>query len=319
MGYTSNQLINIFIKVSSTALITNYPKKHSQTDLISKHFEYLIMSFSLYLTTVVFYPYDQANLFFLLPKREAYPDLQLADVQFAYNISKLESLEKDRRSMYIGKVTSERILAETTKRPQMIPIHFGSCCTCFTDEIGDESAGGLTDSITYYTEREAELSAKIDELREETLENPLGILFVTFESQKMTETFLTCYRLGPFGNFLNLASILNQIRCCACKELAHTSSVSDELRSNHWHAEDAPSPSNIKWENLAKIGFVWWLRYILINLVLIILMVFFTTPAILMDKLSQWSQIFSFNKFEVNINCVTITRDKKCEKLTFLF
>jgi hypothetical protein len=237
--------------------------------------------------------------------REAYPDLVLTDVQFAYDVSKLNKLEKDRRSMHIGKITSEKILEQTNQRPQMFPFHFGSlvelCCCCFT-RCGNEENSRRTDSIAYYTENETELLTQIGELKEFTLKKPLGILFVTFQNQKMTDAFLKHYRLGPVGNFLNVACVLNSARCASCylcKDLARNSSISHDLRSNSWHAKYAPSPSNIKWENVSKIGAMWWFRCILINLILIILMIFFTTPAILIDKLTPWSELLNINTIEV--------------------
>ena len=109
-------------------------------------------------------------------------------------------------------------------------------------------------------------------------------------------------RLGPFGHFLNItcAHRVSCYLCYLCRDLARSSDLSTALRSDHWYSKNAPSPSNIKWENLSKIGAIWWFRVILINLILIILMIFFTTPSILIEKLTPWSDLLKKSTFEVS-------------------
>ena len=61
--------------------------------------------------------------------------------------------------------------------------------------------------------------------------------------------------------------------------------MGDQLRSSQWSAKYAPSPKNIKWENISRLGSMWWLRIVIINFILVILMIFFTTPSILIESL----------------------------------
>ena len=188
--------------------------------------------------------------------------------------------------MHIGKTTSEKIYERTGQRPLMHPYHFGSfvelcCCCCFCLEKH------LTDSIDYYTNNENELKFKINEYRDSILKKPLGILFVTFEQQEDAAKFLKDYKLGLLGEIIS-SSCQNKRQCMSCylcRHLPKRSTVSDQLEASRWSARYAPAPSNIKWENISKIGSMWWLRIILINFVLFILMIFFTTPSILIESL----------------------------------
>ena len=123
----------------------------------------------------------------------------LTEVQFAYDVSEVIKLDKQRRAMHIGKVTSERIYEQTNKRPQMHPFHFGSlvelcCCFCSSYLLKKNPDPNATDSINIYTKNEQNLTLQINGLKQDVLKHPLGILFVTFESQKMAASFLKHYR-----------------------------------------------------------------------------------------------------------------------------
>lgn len=202
--------------------------------------------------------------------------------------------------MHIGKISSEKKFEETNKRPLMYPFRFGSLielCCCFKfDSL-------LTDSINYYTQNENEIQTQISDIKTTIMNKPRGILFITFQNKNMAAYFLKHYRLGLMGNFLQSTCLsTNQVAsrsCYMCQDLPKASSLSRELRSNSWSAKFAPLPNNIKWENVAKIGASWWLRCIFINLILVILMVFFTTPSILIEKLSQLGEVLKMKTVEV--------------------
>ncbi len=205
-----------------------------------------------------------------------------------------------RRTMECGRIISQKIYNQTNQRPTMHPFHCGSvfemCCCCCARFLNDKNK--VIDSIDFYTEREKDLIVTIAEYKEKVLKQPLGILFVTFESQEMAAKFLKDYHLGFIGGclrtqFNDKGRCLN---CYICKNLAKNSSVSDELRSDMWNVRYATSPSNIIWENVAKYGFSWWLRVFLINIVLVIVMIFFTTPSILLDKLTSVGTLSDVSK-----------------------
>lgn len=157
-------------------------------------------------------------------KRQAYPDLTLTEVQFAYDVSEVMKLDKQRRAMHIGKMTSERIYEQTNRRPQMHPFHFGSlvelCCCCCSAYLLKKKAGGEnnpnspTDSINFYSKNEQDLTLQINGLKQDVLKHPLGIVFVTFETQKMADSFLKHYRYlwQQFRIPLSLCFYLNKLK-----------------------------------------------------------------------------------------------------------
>ncbi len=169
--------------------------------------------------------------------------------------------------------------------------HFGSVfeiCCCFCERCLKDRNKKTTDSIDFYTKNEQDLIVQIAEYKEKVLKNPLGIIFVTFETQEMAAKFMKDYHLGFFGGCLR-THCTDKNRCTGCymcKNLAKPSSVSDEIKSDMWGVKYATSPSNIIWENVAKYGFIWWVRVFLINIILFIVMFFLTTPSILLEKVT---------------------------------
>jgi hypothetical protein len=210
--------------------------------------------------------------------------------------------------MEIGRKTSEKLYEQTGKRPMMYPFHFGSlvelCCCCCKRCF--KNTNNITDAINFYTNREQDLTLKINFLREKTMTMPLGIVFVTFEEQMMADKFLKNYHLGYLGYFARRLCSDCHKRCFSDDGMLHSSSLRKQLKVNKWHAAYSPSPTNIKWENISKISGLWWLRVILINIVLIILMIFFTTPAILIEKFSEHSGVLNTTVIQVNYNCYCI-------------
>lgn len=203
--------------------------------------------------------------------------------------------------MESGRIISQKIFDQTNQRPTMHPFHFGSvfelCCCCCTRFLADKNRK-IVDSIEYYTKREKDLIVQIAEYKEKVLKNPLGILFVTFENQEMAGKFLKDYHLGFVGGFIR-TQFNDKGRCLSCyicKNLAKESSVSNDLNADMWNVKYATSPSNIIWENVAKYGISWWLRVIIINIVLFIVMIFFTTPSILIDQLFSLGSLSDVTK-----------------------
>lgn len=252
--------------VSRTVLITNFSIENCEIDLVKQHFS------------------------------EAYPELTITDIQFAYDIRKLGKLAEEKRSMECGRIQSQKIFDQTNQRPLMHPFHLGSifelCCCCCDRCLKDKNKK-TTDAIEFYTKKESDLTVKIAEYKEKVLKNPLGVLFITFLEQDMAARFLKDYHLGIFGGCLR--SQFNDkgycLDCYICKNLAKNSSLSFMLKSDMWSVKYATSPSNIIWENVAKYGIAWWFRVLLINIVLFIVMIFFTTPAILIEKIESFSYI----------------------------
>ena len=202
--------------------------------------------------------------------------------------------------MECGRTASQKIFDNTNVRPKMHPFHFGSVfekCCCFCECCLKDGNKKETDSINFYTEKEADLKNKIEIYKDVVLKHPLGIFFVTFEDQFMAGKFLKDYHLGFIGGFLR-RNFTDKGRCTdfyLCRNLAKSSSISTQIKSDMWSVKYATSPSNIIWENVHKYGLSWWLRVFLINIVLFILMIFFTTPSILISKLTSIDSVGNIN------------------------
>ena len=64
--------------------------------------------------------------------------------------------------------------------------------------------------------------------------------------------------------------------------------MSTIVKSKAWNIERAPAPGNIIWENLSSDPKYWWLRTAIINILLFVFVLFFTSPAIL---LASWDHL----------------------------
>ncbi len=260
--------------VSRTILITNYPENHCKIDVIYQHFS------------------------------EAYPELVIKDIQFAYDVDKLNKLESERCKMKIGRIASENIFQQTGQRPLMYSFHCGSCFEifcCGCNRCMKEKNRKIIDSIDFYTKHEKDYAEKMYNYKKTVLENPLGIIFITFENKSMAELFYKDYKLGFFAALFR-SCLVEKNRCTTCylcKSIARKSTLSDEIKSDRWQVKYATSPDNIKWENISKYSNSWWIRLFLLNFLLFIVMIFFTTPAIILDKLRDWGSMIDYKEFEV--------------------
>lgn len=149
--------------VSRTVIILDIPKNKCDLNLIKRYFN------------------------------ETYPDLEIVDMQLAYNTSKIDEIHRKRNAMRVGKETSLDYLNNTGNRPKMYPFHFGSlfeiCCCC----CGCKNKLQTIDAIDYYTDREAYLSELLNDETHLSFEKPLGFAFVTFKDEKMSDKYVAFY------------------------------------------------------------------------------------------------------------------------------
>ncbi|XP_074652654.1 mechanosensitive cation channel TMEM63B-like isoform X2 [Tubulanus polymorphus] len=225
--------------------------------------------------------------------QEAYPEAVIQDVQFAYNITRLVKLDKDRNFATEGRQNSEMIYNKTGIRPMIRPYYFGQLCCCCEpcteDTAVNEDGETVTkpnmcsklccccracarqvDAINYYGDEEAQLKAKCEDEKVNAFQDALGIAFITFEEDHMA------------------AQIYNDFRAsCKASSNPHSSSIGRELDVTDWSVKYAPAPDNIYWENLAVDPIVWWIKAILINLIVFLLLFFLSTPTIIMNSLDE--------------------------------
>ncbi|XP_076441822.1 osmosensitive cation channel TMEM63C-like isoform X2 [Babylonia areolata] len=221
-------------QVSRTLMISNIPKNKCFGENIRLHFQ------------------------------EAYPEVVVTDVQFAYNITDLVNLDKNRRRAGEARMYSEMEHRKTGKRPMMYPYVCGqlccsACCGC-----------KQVDAINFYMEEEAELMRACDEERETAYRDPIGIAFITLQSEMQAQRLRADFRAN-----------------CKGTHNPQMSSVYGELHVQDWQVHFAPSPENIYWENLSMPDWKWWTRAICINGFLIVVLFFLTTPIMILHTLDM--------------------------------
>uniref|UniRef100_A0A669BQU8 Transmembrane protein 63B n=1 Tax=Oreochromis niloticus TaxID=8128 RepID=A0A669BQU8_ORENI len=83
----------------------------------------------------------------------------------------------------------------------------------------------------------------------------------------------------------------NACKChgCQCRREPKSSIFSGKLHTQKWTVAYAPDPQNVYWDHLSLGGFKWWLRCLLINCILFILLFFLTTPAIIISTMDKFN------------------------------
>uniref|UniRef100_A0A1A7YT88 Transmembrane protein 63C n=2 Tax=Iconisemion striatum TaxID=60296 RepID=A0A1A7YT88_9TELE len=195
---------------------------------------------------------------------EAYPSCTVTDIRFCFDVHKLMKLDLERRKAMKGR------LYFTTKAQKegkvMIMTHPCSQIFC-CDICGFEKV----DAEQYYSELEEKRTDEFNAEKNRITMKRLGIAFVTFRDERMT------------------AVIVKDYSCVHCRRRPQQSSVTTVVQSHKWGVGYAPAPSDIIWENLSVCGSRWWLRCVLLNILLFLLLFFFTTPAIIVNTMDKFN------------------------------
>lgn len=194
--------------------------------------------------------------------REAYPECIVQDIQFAYDVRLLTKLEKQRKNASRARTWCETVYSETGVRPRMRPYICGRMCCCCPSVCRN------VDALEYYGEEEQALATAVDRERSVSLQKPLGLAYVTFQTEHMADVV-----------YKDFASQ------CRCISNPPSSSVSRQLYPHDWLVTYAPLPNDILWNNLAVNRTSHWFRSFIVNLLLFLLLFFVTTPVILFDNL----------------------------------
>uniref|UniRef100_A0A8C1X4Q5 Transmembrane protein 63C n=1 Tax=Cyprinus carpio TaxID=7962 RepID=A0A8C1X4Q5_CYPCA len=200
----------------------------------------------------------------LSPNSEAYPSCTVTDIRICFDVQKLMKLDSERRKAMKGR------LYFTTKAQKegriMIKTH--PCAQIFCCDIcGFEQV----DAEQYYSELEEKLTDEFNAEKNRISMKRLGIAFVTFRDERMT------------------AVIVKDYSRARCRHRPQQSSITTVVRSHQWGVSYAPAPNDIIWENLSVCGSRWWLRCVLLNIVLFFLLFFLTTPAIIVNTMDKFN------------------------------
>ncbi|MPC13600.1 CSC1-like protein 2 [Portunus trituberculatus] len=186
-------LKEVTTSASRTLMITRVPRRACHKDTILKHFQ------------------------------EAYPDLEVQDVQFAYDIKSLIEYDKEREVARNARLYCEAYLKETNRRLDMRPYKCGVICGC-CDIFGCPTV----DAIEFYSEEEMRLSGEVENEKVKALQRPTGVAFLTFDSIENANKVLRDHK-----------------NKCDCFRNIPASSVSSELKPYNWFIRVAPSPEDI--------------------------------------------------------------------------
>uniref|UniRef100_A0A665V778 Transmembrane protein 63A n=1 Tax=Echeneis naucrates TaxID=173247 RepID=A0A665V778_ECHNA len=201
---------------------------------------------------------------------KAYPTCRVCAVTLGYNVAKLMYLDKER--MRAGKNLRyyERILDKTGQRELINPRLCGRLCCCSNSE--------KVDAIDYYTTKEKDLLTEVRKQVELVPQHPLGIAFVTLQTEAMAKYIMKDFNALKCGGTKN---------CCGNGR--QPSSMSETLKVKKWRVSFASHPKNVYWDNLSVEGFPWYARYVMLNFFLFFLLTFLTTPTIIINTIDKFN------------------------------
>ncbi|XP_059212800.1 CSC1-like protein 1 isoform X2 [Centropristis striata] len=202
---------------------------------------------------------------------EAYPSCRVRAVTLGYDVSKLMHLDKEK--MRAGKNLRyyERVCEKTGKRELIHPRVCGHLCCCASDSQ-------KVDAIEYYSAKEKDLLEEVRKQTELVPQRPLGMAFVTLQTEAMAKFILKDFNALECGG-----------TSCCCGRMPQPSSDSRTLKVNKWSVSFAPHPKNVYWENLSVRGFPWYMRYLMLNAFLFFLLTFLTTPTIIINTIDKFN------------------------------
>ena len=125
--------------------------------------------------------------------------------------------------------------------------------------------------MDFYSEEEAKLEKQVSELTEESLQSPLGYVFVTFDNLNSSKQVFDDYQ----------RSLLFCVKYARIRQ----SSQSASLNSDQWSVTFAPGPEDLIWENLHPTKLSQKIAIVGVDLVMILVGLFFTTPQIIGEKI----------------------------------
>jgi len=101
------------------------------------------------------------------------------------------------------------------------------------------------------------------------LTKPLGIVFLTLETPEMAARIMKDYRFLP--KYLRMTP---------------ESTLTTKMSSGDWSVDYAPLPGDMYWENLALSPILWYIKIIIINVILLVVVTFYTTPVFFLNNLN---------------------------------
>uniref|UniRef100_A0A8C9LE48 Transmembrane protein 63A n=1 Tax=Pavo cristatus TaxID=9049 RepID=A0A8C9LE48_PAVCR len=212
----------------------------------------------------------------------AYPTCAVVEVQLCYDVARLIHLFRKRNEAEKSLNYYKHLYENHGKRAKINPKPCGQFCCC--EMRGCERE----DAVDYYTRVTNELIEEFSKEEQAVQNKPLGMAFVTFQEKSMAT-----YILKDFNAC--------KCRSIKCKGEPQPSSYSKELCVTNWEVKYATYPENICWNNLSVRGLNWWVRWWCINLSLLILLFFLTTPSIIISTMDKFNVTKPIHYLNVSI------------------
>ncbi|CAL4066406.1 unnamed protein product [Meganyctiphanes norvegica] len=223
--------------VSRTLMITHVPRRHCQKDMIARYIQ------------------------------EAYPDMQVKNVEIAYDVASLIKNEKKRDTAENAILYCESYFKENGENLTMRPFLCGILCNC---KCYDSCRCSRVEALEFYEEEVQKITSIIETEKVESLNNPAGVVFVQFDTVKNAQKVNQDHHPIKYG----------------CKHISlPATSVSVELKPQNWISRNAPEPSDIYWENLSVTPRFWYFKAFFINVILFMVLIFLSTPLIVSTQL----------------------------------
>uniref|UniRef100_A0A3B4WLG2 Transmembrane protein 63B n=1 Tax=Seriola lalandi dorsalis TaxID=1841481 RepID=A0A3B4WLG2_SERLL len=197
----------------------------------------------------------------------AYENCVVLEARICYDVARLMYLNSEKKAernkkFFLDLQAKEHITTMINPKP------CGHLCCCVIKGCEREEAVG------YYTKLDGQLKEDYRKEREKVNRKPLGMAFVTFQNESITA----------------ILKDFNACKCqgCHCRREPKSSQFSTKLHTHNWTVSYAPDPQNV-YEHLSVGGFSWWIRCLIINCVLFILLFFLTTPAIIISTMDKFN------------------------------
>uniref|UniRef100_A0A673W716 Transmembrane protein 63A n=1 Tax=Salmo trutta TaxID=8032 RepID=A0A673W716_SALTR len=235
---------------------------------------------------------------------EAYPTCRVCEVHLTYDVAKLMNLDKERSVKRAEKNLRyyERVLQRGGQREVINPRLCGHLCCCRTRNCQE------VDAIEYFRGHAAGLLEEVRTQRELVPQHPLGMAFVTLQSEAMATYVLFDNNGSVYSVMLKITSLPVFLLFSSLSPLSPLSlsppSIPLSLSSLHTALSLLPPYRSLcPRDNLSVQGFRWWFRCLLLNFFLFFLLTFLTTPSIIIstiDKFNVTKPIYYLNSAVVS-------------------
>ncbi|KAB5582003.1 hypothetical protein PHYPO_G00182160 [Pangasianodon hypophthalmus] len=201
---------------------------------------------------------------------QAYENCVVLEARICYDVARLMYLDSERKKTERSKKFYTDLFNREHVHTMINPKPCGHLCCCVIKGCEQREA------MNYYTELESKLREDYKKEKEKVSTKPLEMAFVTFQNEAMTALILKDFNACKFHG-------------CHCRREPKSSPYSSILQTHKWSVTYAPDPQNVYWEHLSIGGISWWVRCLIINCLLFLLLFFLTTPAIIISTMDKFN------------------------------